>query len=140
VKTAVCFDICETYRKPKTNTRHPQLPSVSKQPLIQLVLFVFTMGKFDPNKYDFDSDYERSIREAKADLESDYPNARVFINYLDGGSPSVVAKEIRLAPPDGESSIIRGSFQVPRHTFNWTYGYAYLVFSEGIVDYEGRTG
>ncbi|KAK6516009.1 hypothetical protein TWF281_004599 [Arthrobotrys megalospora] len=98
------------------------------------------MGQFDPKKYDYGGDFNRSIVTAREDLEKDYPGARVFINYTDSWSPSVRTVEIQLAAPDGQSSVIRGSFEVPRTGLlkSYTYGYQYTVFSEGTLKYGGK--
>jgi hypothetical protein len=98
------------------------------------------MGNFDNAKYDFNKDWDRSMREAFSDLSKDYPNSQIWINYMDGGSPSVRAKEIRLAPPDGQTDVVRVDLDLSRHFGTLTYGYHCIVFSEGIIDYEGTTG
>ena len=58
-----------------------------------------SMGRFNPNSYK-STDYAREIDRVRSDLESDHPNARVFINFADDGSPSVRCSLIILVPLD----------------------------------------
>lgn len=96
------------------------------------------MGKFNTNNYK-SKDYAKEIDQARSDLESDFPNARVFINFADGGSPSVRCKPISLIPPDGEAWVVTRHFELPGKVFG-TWGYDCFVFSEGALEYGGKFG
>jgi hypothetical protein len=98
------------------------------------------MGRFSPDNYDFNSDYAQSIAAARADLEQDYPNSYVVIGFRCGNKGRADFEEVCLAPPDGHDQVIWGRFEIPRHLFGSTYGYVYVVFSEGTLQYSGSLG
>ena len=96
------------------------------------------MGRFNQNNYK-STDYAREIDQARSDLEFDYPNAQVFINFADGGSPSVRCKPISLVPPDGQANVVTYHIELPAKFFG-THGYDCFVFSEGALEYGGKYG
>lgn len=99
------------------------------------------MGRFNSDNYK-SADYAREIDQARSDLESDYPNARVFINFADGGSPSVRCKQISLVAPDGQANVVTHHLELPGKVWGKTFtnGYDIFVFSEGALEYGGKFG
>jgi hypothetical protein len=96
------------------------------------------MPNFDKSKYKT-TDWAKEIDHARSDLELDYPGARVFINFADGGSPSVRCKPISLVAPDGQAAIVTDHIELPAKVYG-THGYDIFVFSEGILEYGGKFG
>ena len=112
--------------------------TVSASSVLVLIPQSVSMGRFDKNNYK-STDYAKEIDQARSDLEFDYPNARVFINFADGGSPSVRCKQISLVPPDGQTNVVTDHFELPGKVFG-THGYDCFVFSEGVLEYGGKFG
>jgi hypothetical protein len=112
--------------------------AVSASSVLVFVPQSISMGRFNSNNYK-STDYAREIDQARSDLEFDYPNARVFINFADGGSPSVRCKPISLVAPDGQANVVTHHLELPGKVFG-TNGYDCFVFSEGALEYGGKFG
>lgn len=80
--------------------------------------------------------HARSVAKAKDVLQQDYPGAHVFIHSSES-SPTVHWT----IGPDGSSTSVTGHFEIHSHTiFVNTYGYNFLVFSEGELTWDYKTG
>jgi hypothetical protein len=84
------------------------------------------------------NDYAESIRRACDDLQADYPFCAVFIWFAKSDARNDDLKEVASAPPENCADVVRGRFEIHSYSaFYNTYGYEYLVMSEGEVDYTG---
>lgn len=82
--------------------------------------------------------YEKSIAAALKDLATDYPGSHVFIcsaNLKPGVSI------LWAIPPDSTSHVVTGHFEIhSTQTLVKTWGYKYIIFSEGEFRYKHPVG
>jgi hypothetical protein len=72
---------------------------------------------------------------------ADYSLCAVFIWYTKPGERDFYLTEVASAPPENCSDVVRGDFEIHSYSvFYGSFGYEYLVMSEGEVDYTGSVG
>lgn len=95
------------------------------------------MPAFDPNHLYNNGAHADSIRKAREDLEADYGSHVVV--WSNDVKPGLEIDSV--VPPHGKQEAVQGRFEIKATTpFVNTYGYRYIVFSEGKFRYTHDKG